>query len=142
MYRTSGLHTYILPFGILRDITDRGVQWDPLQNMYSYTYDPKADVVRASDLTPDAPEPWFHFGGRWGDKAYPIEDKRQYRLGGELRYVSGPTGPKWKNLGRSHICQGKEDTCQIHTNMEEDLLPKVVIPAENDTWKVFPLREH
>jgi hypothetical protein len=143
MYRTAGLHEYILPFGILRDITDRGVLWDPTLNMLAYTYDHNADIVRASDLTPDAPENWFYFGGHWGDKAYPMEDKRQYRLGSELHYVSGPTGPRFKNLGRKDICQNPaENSCQIRSNMEADLLPKVVVPQGNGTWKVYPLGNH
>lgn len=122
------MHQYVLPFGLLRDITDRGPLWDPLLNLYSYTYDPDKDIVRASDLTPDVPEAWFHFNGHWGDKRYPETDKRQYRFAGELHYVSGPTGPKFKNLGRKEICQG-DNECTIK-DLAADGLPRVISPDE------------
>ena len=114
MYRTPGVQRYILPFGLLQDITDRGPLWDPMLNLYSYTYDPWADERRTGDATPDAPPEWFDYAGRWGDKRYPMDDPRQYTFVGELHYVSGPTGPKFKNLDRSRICQGgDEDGCEI-----------------------------
>jgi hypothetical protein len=125
MYRTSGIQRYVLPFGLLQDITDRGPLWDPTLNMYSFTYDPRNDVVHASNLTPDAPESWFHFRGKWGDKAYPMDDPRQYRFAGELHYGSGPTGPKFKNLGRASVCQNP-DTCLRHDDLAEEGLPKVI----------------
>ena len=108
MYATSGLHPYVLPWGILHDQTDRGPLWDPALNTHAYTYDPKNDTVRASNLTPQAPTGWFHFAGRWGDKYYQLGDKRQYRFLGQYHYVSGPLGPKFKNLNRKKICQGPD----------------------------------
>jgi hypothetical protein len=126
MYRTSGVHDYIAPFGLLHDVTDRGPLWDPTLNLYSYTYDTKRDIVRASDVTPDAPEEWFHYRGKWGDKAYPMDDKRQYRFAGELHYVNGPTGPRTKYLDRRRICQGRdEDECRIRENLAQDFMPRV-----------------
>jgi hypothetical protein len=138
MYRTPGIHHYILPFGLLQDITDEGPLWDPTLNMFSYTYDAKRDIIRASDLTPDAPEGWFHYRDHWGDKAYPMDDPRQYRFAGELHYVSGPTGPKDKNLGRSHICQGRdEDGCVIREDLGAESLPRVITAEE---WERFRKR--
>ena len=106
MYATPGLHPYVLPWGILHDQTDRGPLWDPALNSHAFTYNVKNETLRASNLTPHAPTGWFHFAGRWGDKFYPLGDKRQYRFLGQYHYVSGPFGPKFKNLGRKKICQG------------------------------------
>lgn len=116
MYGTPGTHTYVLPFGILYDITDRGALWDPLLNMYSYTYDYSTDVLRSSTQNPQAPTSWFYFLGHWGDKFYPLSDPRQYKFAGQLHYVNGPLGPRFKRLGRKHICQGSEkEPCNIRT---------------------------
>ena len=108
MYAMPGSHPYILPWGILHDVTDRGPLWDPALNSYAYTYDLKNRTVRSSDRTPDAPIEWFNYDGHWGDKFYPLGDKRQYRFAGQYHYVNGPYGPKFKNLGRKKICQGPE----------------------------------
>lgn len=109
MYATSGVHPYVLPGGILHDVTDRGPLWDPMLNMYSFTYDYRRDALRTSNLTPQAPSEWFYFHGRWGDKFYPLSDPRQYRFVGQYHYVSGPLGPRFKNLGRKQICQGNDE---------------------------------
>ncbi|KAF2729017.1 hypothetical protein EJ04DRAFT_448156 [Polyplosphaeria fusca] len=114
MYATPGLHPYVLPGGILHDETDRGPLWDPLLNMYSFTYDYKNDTLRASTFNPDAPLGWFYFMGHWGDKFYPLSDPRQYRFVGQYHYVNGPLGPRFKNLGRKEICQGNGE-CQLKT---------------------------
>lgn len=107
MYPNPGIHEYILPWGILRDRTDRGPLWDPLLNLKAYTYDFKHDHVRASNVTPEVPTEWFHFKGHWGDKAYPLSDHRQYQFAGQFHYVNGPIGPKYKSLGRESLCTGK-----------------------------------
>lgn len=109
MYGTPGVHPYVLPGGILHDVTDRGPLWDPLLNLKSYTYDYRNDILRSSNLNPQAPIGWFYFEGRWGDKFYPLSDSRQYRFVGQYHYVDGPQGPRYKNLGRSKICQGNEE---------------------------------
>ncbi|KAF2268409.1 hypothetical protein CC78DRAFT_367649 [Lojkania enalia] len=106
MYATPGTHPYVLPGGILHDVTDRGPLWDPLLNVYAFTYDYQTDILRASNVTPDAPTGWFYFMGHWGDKFYPLSDPRQYRFLGQYHYVNGPLGPRFKNLGRKEICQG------------------------------------
>jgi hypothetical protein len=113
MYATPGTHSYILPWGLLHDQTDRGPLWDPALNMHAYTYDLLNDTLRASQLTPTSPTEWFHFNGRWGDKFYPLGDTRQYRFAGQYHYVNGPLGPKFKNLGRTQICQDKAAPCNV-----------------------------
>lgn len=106
MYGTAGVHPYVLPGGILHDVTDRGPLWDPVQNMYSFTYHHQTDTLLSSNLNPTAPVSWFYFAGHWGDKFYPLSDSRQYRFLGQYHYVNGPLGPRFKNLGRQEICQG------------------------------------
>lgn len=114
MYATAGTQAYILPWGLLHDRTDKGPLWDPAQNSYMYTYDLHNDILRPSNFTPNAPTDWFHFAGHWGDKQYPLTDTRQYAFAGNYHYVSGPLGPKFKNLGRRKICQGREsERCVI-----------------------------
>lgn len=106
MYATPGVHPYVLPGGILHDVTDRGPLWDPVLNMYSFKYDYQSDRLVSSNLNPAAPVSWFYFAGHWGDKFYPLSDPRQYRFVGQYHYVNGPLGPRFKNLGRQEICQG------------------------------------
>lgn len=106
MYATPGLHPYILPFGLLHDQTDRGPLWDPALNVKAFTYQTAGKTLRASDLNPQAPVGWLNYAGHWGDKYYPLSDPRQYRFAGQYHYVNGPTGPKFKRLGRKQICQG------------------------------------
>jgi hypothetical protein len=109
MYATAGVHPYVLPGGILHDVTDRGPLWDPVMNLYSFTYNYKNDELLTSNLTPTAPTSWFYFAGHWGDKFYPLNDPRQYRFLGQYHYVNGPLGPRFKNLGRQEICQGNNE---------------------------------
>ena len=117
MYATAGVHPYVLPGGILHDVTDRGPLWDPSMNMYSYTYDYQRDHLATSNLTPEAPIGFFYFAGHWGDKFYPLSDPRQYRFLGQYHYVNGPLGPRFKNLGRQQICQGNGD-CVLKDTLE------------------------
>jgi hypothetical protein len=113
MYATPGIHAYILPWGLLHDQTDRGPLWDPVLNMHAYTYDHLNDTLRSSLLTPKSPTEWFDFNGHWGDKFYPLGDTRQYRFAGQYHYVNGPLGPKFKNLGRTHICPDESVPCTV-----------------------------
>ena len=106
MYARPGVHPYILPLGLLHDQTDRGPLWDPLLNKMSYTYDVKNQTLRPSNHTPNVPTEWFFFNGHWGDRLYPMNDRRQYQFAGQYHYVSGPLGPRFKNLGRRKVCQG------------------------------------
>jgi hypothetical protein len=132
MYPLPGPHPYIIPFGLLKDVTDRGPLWDPSLNKYAYHYDYTLDTGHGGDSdqdapgreqrpdpdslvpaaeNPSAPTSWFHFAGRWGDEVYSLADPRQWRLFGQYHYVTGPDGPKFKSLNRSKLCQ--LDNCRI-----------------------------
>lgn len=117
MYGTAGTHEYVLPFGLLRDVTDAGPLWDPALNAYTYTYDLETGKLHPSNFTPDAPTEWFYFRGHWGDKFYPLNDPRQYEFAGQYHYVNGPLGPMFKDLGRNTVCQG-HGGCVIKSLLE------------------------
>ena len=129
MYASPGLHPYVLPFKMLKDLTDKGPLWDPALNNYAYWYDYEVDrdeaknstVVGQTSLTPAASNPglptsWFHFEGYWGDDIYPLSDPRQWRLFGEYHYITGPLGPKAKWLERRKVCQTEK--CTIVDSIE------------------------
>lgn len=125
MYPLPGPHAYILPFHLLKDLTDKGPIWDPSLNNYAYHYDytleKPEDVVHDDSIArkkrpqslipaaenPNAPTSWFHYRGRWGDEVYSLADPRQWRLFGQYHYVTGPDGPKFKSLNRSKLCQNE-----------------------------------
>lgn len=141
MYGTPGVHPYVLPWGLLHDQTDRGPLWDPAQNAHAFVYNTSTLILRSSTHTPKAPVEWFHYAGHWGDKYYPLSDPRQYRFAGQYHYVNGPTGPKFKNLGRKAICQSGSE-CHIrhwlggrlteHLPVEEDV-EEGGLPGGNST---------
>ncbi|TGJ78586.1 hypothetical protein E0Z10_g10179 [Xylaria hypoxylon] len=109
MYAMPGNHPYVLPFQMLKDVTDRGPLWDPSMNFRSYWFDYSANEGEGLEPThenPNAPIGWFYFKGRWGDRMYGLDDKRQWRLFGQYHYVTGPQGPKFKNLGRRKFLVG------------------------------------
>ncbi|KAK4185265.1 hypothetical protein QBC35DRAFT_504119 [Podospora australis] len=130
MYADPGLHPYVLPMKILKDVTDKGPLWDPALNQYAFWYDYEVDheeettVPRGGERislqpaasNPDAPTSWFHFEGAWGDDVYPLSDNRQWRLFGEYHYTTGPLGPKWKFLERRKVCQTEK--CTIVDSIE------------------------
>ncbi|KAI9725108.1 MAG: Vacuolar protein sorting-associated protein 62 [Chrysothrix sp. TS-e1954] len=124
MYAVPGVHRYILPWGLLSDVTDRGPLWDPLLNSHTYTYDTKTDLLRSSNLTSEAPVEWFYYIGKWGDKAYPQKDPRQYKFAGQYHYVNGPSGPRFKNLRRQKVCQGRGD-CELQHWRGTQLWPRI-----------------
>ncbi|KAI2467029.1 vacuolar protein sorting-associated protein [Annulohypoxylon bovei var. microspora] len=109
MYATPGNHPYVLPFKMLKDVTDRGPLWDPSKNLRGYWYDYAAtkddEGLEPAKENPEEPTSWFHYKGTWGDKLYGLDDARQWRLFGQYHYVTGPQGPKFKNLGREKVCQ-------------------------------------
>lgn len=133
MYALPGEHPYVLPFGLLRDQTDKGPIWDPAKNYYGYHYDyiedreeeRQMDVLGAeakrnetaykslipADVNPGLATSWFHFEGPWGDETYGLGDARQWRLFGQYHYITGPFGPKFKFLDREKVCQ--TDRCRI-----------------------------
>ncbi|KAJ4267760.1 Vacuolar protein sorting-associated protein 62 [Fusarium torreyae] len=128
MYALPGTHAYILPFKLLKDVTDKGPLWDPSLNNYAYHYDytkehnhdpedlhePQSLVPAASN--PHAPTSWFHFRGRWGDEVYSLADPRQWRFFGQYHYVTGPDGPRFKTLDRGKMCQTRK--CRILYNLD------------------------
>ncbi|ORY65008.1 vacuolar protein sorting-associated protein [Pseudomassariella vexata] len=109
MYAAPGYHPYVLPFKMLKDVTDRGPLWDPAKNLRGYWYDymstGDAGGLEPVRENPDEPTDWFHYEGPWGDRLYGLDDRRQWRLFGQYHYVTGPVGPKFKNLGRERVCQ-------------------------------------
>lgn len=123
MYALPGIHAYILPFKLLKDVTDKGPLWDPALNNYAYHYDYTREVDEDDDdprepqslipaaSNPHAPTSWFHFGGRWGDEVYSLADPRQWRFFGQYHYVTGPDGPRFKGLDRAKMCQTRK--CKI-----------------------------
>ncbi|KAL2259236.1 hypothetical protein VTK26DRAFT_7158 [Humicola hyalothermophila] len=129
MYASPGMHPYVLPFRLLKDITDKGPLWDPALNNLAYWYDYEVARDEAANSTiqeytslvpaasnPDAPTSWFHFDGFWGDDIYPLSDRRQWRLFGEYHYITGPLGPKAKWLDRRKVCQTEK--CRIVDSIE------------------------
>ena len=137
MYAMPGKHPYILPFGLLADVTDKGPLWDPALNYYAYHYNTTSthdqdakyittnrplsqrhDTFQPASSNPAAPTGWFWFRGHWGDKFYELNDWRQWRFVGQYHYVNGPLGPNFKNLGRSKVCQSGL-TCVILDSIAE-----------------------
>lgn len=137
MYAQPGSHPYVLPFGLLADVTDRGPLWDPAQNYLAYHFNtsithgvdarmmttnlPRAHMAESLQPAldnPEAPMGWWWFSGRWGDKFYSLGDWRQWRFVGQYHYVNGPLGPRWKNLGRSKVCQS-HGKCIIVDSLKE-----------------------
>lgn len=142
MYATPGTHPYILPFGLLADVADKGPLWDPALNYIAYNMNtsithgadsfahtldaPSTPSAHQVEFTiqptldnPDAPLGWWWFRGHWGDKFYTLDDLRQWRFVGQYHYVNGPYGPRWKNLGRNKVCQS-HGTCTILKSLDGD----------------------
>lgn len=126
MYAMPGNHPYVLPFGMLKDQTDRGPLWDPRKNFRAYWYDYTAATTTGHNAAeglepvkeqPEAPTSWFHYGGKWGDQLYGLDDRRQWRLFGQYHYVTGPEGPKSKNLAREKMCFSRR--CRILHSITE-----------------------
>jgi hypothetical protein len=110
MYAMPGNHPYVLPFGMLADQTDEGPLWDPSRHRMAFWYDTKKGDVDPAMENRKAPTAWFHFKWPWGDELYPLSDGRQWRLFGQYHYLTGPEGPKFKNLGRKQVCQNEKCT--------------------------------
>jgi hypothetical protein len=161
MYAMPGKHPYVLPFGMLADVTDRGPLWDPALNYYAYhlnttlTHDRDAEsisvttnlplslrksILKPAACNPAAPTGWFWFTGHWGDKFYELYDWRQWRFVGQYHYVNGPLGPRFKNLGRSKVCQSGL-TCIILDSIEEGKKKSWISRAKSVTPKILKAGE-
>lgn len=85
---------------------------------YYATYDATTGTFGAyDDSTPIA---WLSFIGAWGDKQYPDSNPIQKDLLDlhlVYKYVSGPTGPEDKNLGRTNICLNNDYPCPVFDNL-------------------------
>ncbi|KAK9448243.1 uncharacterized protein V1518DRAFT_307646 [Limtongia smithiae] len=120
-YGSAGQHSHDLPFRMLSDFTDRGPLWDPAQNYVGYTYD-GTTVYGEGDVT-DINAAWLYFPGHWGDDKLPPDDPRQHFHPFEWRYIEGPTGPLWKHLDRTVVCQQPKwynfrGTCRVRRTLE------------------------
>jgi len=122
-YPTSGDHDYTLPFGLLKDQTNRGVLWDVTKNFRGLWYTPSSGTVDVAtgagsggNLQSQEGPGWLYFGGRWGDKQWPTNKFGQYCIAGQCHVSDGPTGPLSKNLGRTAPCEN-ESSCTIKTSL-------------------------
>lgn len=125
-YATAGKHAYALPFALLGDSCSAGHLWDPLLNLISYVHDPAAKGwpeqprFKASMSNPRVHSSWLEYKGRWGDKRFTLGDPlgRNYRFAGELKYLSGPTGPWDKSLDRKIICEHDNKPCELRDRID------------------------
>lgn len=85
------------------DYTDRGVLWDPVLNVYIYTYESDETTAEFKAVNSEDPVAWLDFNGRWGDDQPPNEPS----IFGEAKNVAGPNGPKFKGLDRELVCPSK-----------------------------------
>ncbi|KAF9647656.1 hypothetical protein BDM02DRAFT_3156054 [Thelephora ganbajun] len=122
-YATSGDHEYSLPFGLLKDQTNKGPTWDITKNFRGFWYTPSNGVISVAPgagiggtVEPTEGGNWLNFGGLWGDQKWPTTRFGQYCLGNECHISDGPSGPLSKNLGRTTPCQD-ESSCSIGTSL-------------------------
>jgi len=131
-YGTAGdQELYDIPFDILHDTTDAGPFWDVTLNYRGYWFDNSTQTFTSAggkDVGGTEQESetvdWLYWTGAWGDEQYPSSDSRQDCIGipdilEECEYVSGPTGPLKKNLGRTAVCQ-TEDDCTILQSVNDN----------------------
>lgn len=97
--KTAGDQDYVLPLGLLKDKTDKGVLWDVTKNFRGYRYNPSDKTIQAAagagpggDLQDGEGTDWLNFRGQWGDRQWPTKKHGQYCLGSECHIVGGPTG--------------------------------------------------
>ncbi|KAI0146291.1 hypothetical protein GGR57DRAFT_291769 [Xylariaceae sp. FL1272] len=124
-YATAGTQEYTIAAGIVTDTTDAGVAWDMTLNYRGYYYDNSTNTFMsaggagAGGMEQEGEgEEWLNWLGAWGDEQYPATYLGQYCVFSECHYVSGPTGPVAKNLGRQAMCQAEEG-CVIFDDINE-----------------------
>jgi len=126
-YATEGKHDHTipdlnLPNGLIVDITSKGTLWDPTLNSYFYSYDlnstaEEEDGSRFQSIN-ESPISAMEFRGKWGDQQYPPDDPRQPDpFFGFVKYVSGPTGPGDKGLGREKVCPENGILCIVRERL-------------------------
>ncbi|KAH6661725.1 vacuolar protein sorting-associated protein [Verticillium dahliae] len=93
MYAQPGFHPYILPFKLLKDVTDRGPLWDPAKNTYSYWYDYERDVDDGLDVDADVD----------GEVEYLLSRKRCQRFFVDAHRRESRR-PRPVRLGREKLC--------------------------------------
>lgn len=119
-YATAGTQEYTFAGSLITDDTDEGPFWDVALNYRGYWFDNSTTTFSsAGGAGPGGAAQnaegadWLLWTGAWGDEEYPDDDPRQYCVFDiSCHYVSGPTGPVQKNLGRNEVCQA-EDDCEI-----------------------------
>ncbi|KAI9740279.1 MAG: Vacuolar protein sorting-associated protein 62 [Cirrosporium novae-zelandiae] len=123
-YVSAGKQDYVAALlGTLSDTTDSGPYWDVTANYRGFWYDADSETftsaggadIGATEQTTEGVS-WLSWLGHWGDEQYKTSDSRQSCLVGECHYVSGPTGPFNKNLGRTAVCED-EDDCTIESSI-------------------------
>ncbi|KAH8819148.1 hypothetical protein F5884DRAFT_4217 [Xylogone sp. PMI_703] len=129
-YATAGDQDYeggfLAIFGIF-DKTSQGLVWDVTLNYRGFTFDTATSTftsasgvdIGGSEQGPEGTS-WLNWLGIWGDQQYPDSDSRQNcdfeDITNECTYVSGPTGPLAKNLGRTALCENESD-CTIKDSL-------------------------
>ena len=103
-----------LPGGPVEDHTNGGIFWDPLSNVYAYSFDNLTKAFTAYNGAD--PTAWLDFTGRWGDNHLPDSTDGQVDVFGERKFTSGPTGPANKDLGRTNVCSG-DGSCSVKTQL-------------------------
>ncbi|KAI0652516.1 hypothetical protein C8Q79DRAFT_997541 [Trametes meyenii] len=126
-YATSGKHCHDLPLDLLCDQTDAGPIWDPTLNYRGFWFDNSTKTFSVAggageggNVVDSEGASWLQYAGAWGDEQYPVLEHGQYciPLGDtdECQFVSGPTGPIAKNLGRNLVCQ-RENSCSVKSSL-------------------------
>ncbi|KAK9453585.1 hypothetical protein V1511DRAFT_503962 [Dipodascopsis uninucleata] len=125
VYATVGKQDYEHTLGILTDVTDSGILWDVTLNYRGFFYDNSTGIfscATGADIggneQVDEGVSWLSFSGLWGDEQYALDDieEEQYCISSECHYVTGPTGPAFKNLGRNAVCEDETD-CTINSSL-------------------------
>ncbi|KAI9743060.1 MAG: Vacuolar protein sorting-associated protein 62 [Claussenomyces sp. TS43310] len=121
-YATTGEQDYEgdLAGIFLHDETDAGLYWDVTANYRGYFFDNSTGTFTSAggaDIggteQPGEGVDWLYWLGMWGDQQYPNSYSDQYCISTECHYVSGPTGPLDKNLGRVSVCEHESGGCTI-----------------------------
>jgi hypothetical protein len=127
-YAVPGTHDHTIPdfnsrFGFIRDYTSKGTLWDPTLSSYFYNYNttkplPPLESGRFESIN-NSPVAAMKFRGKWGDQQYLPDDPRQKpKFFGFSKYVSGPTGPRDKQLDREKICPITGFPCILRKSLQ------------------------